>query len=106
MRSIFGNMQTMELQQKIITTGKSGAKKEDWQKIENISISVFKNSDSISVDSVRYNNSTHIGFTFYKNICIGKSRLKDCEGNIYTITGTTMTGRLNNLMLKVVDTNV
>ena len=68
--------------------------------------SIYKNSDNISTQSVRYNLSTHTGLTFYKNIKEGINRLVDSDGIIYNITGANGKGRLNSLLLKVVDVNV
>lgn len=104
--SINSNMKAMTLQAKKKVESKSGAVKEAWEDVEEIYVSVFKNSDSISTQSVRYNLSTHNGFTFYKNIKEGINRLVDSEGVIYNITSANAKGRLCNLSLKVVDTNV
>lgn len=104
--SINSNMKAVTLQLKTKIEGKSGAIKETWKDVEEIYVSIYKNSDNISTQSVRYNLSTHTGLTFYKNIKEGINRLVDSSGVIYDITSANSQGRLNNLLLKVVDTDV
>lgn len=103
---INSNMKAMTLQIKKKNEGKSGAVKEEWQDMCIIYVSIYKNSDMISIQSVKYNLSTHTGLTFYKNIKEGINRLVDNDGVTYDITSANGQGRLNNLLLKVVDTNV
>ena len=104
--SINSNMKAVTLQVKTKIEGKSGAVKEGWQDVDTIYVSIYKNSDNISTQSVRYNLSTHTGLTFYKNIKEGINRLVDSDGIIYNITGANGKSRLNRLLLKVVDVNV
>ena len=104
--SINSNMKAMTLQKKKKVESKSGAVKETWQDVDTIYVSIYKNSDNISTQSVRYNLSTHTGLTFYKNIKEGINRLVDSDGIIYNITGANGKSRLNSLLLKVVDVNV
>lgn len=104
--SINSNMKAMALQLKIKTEGKSGAIKEEWQDVDTIYVSIYKNSDMISTQSVKHNLSTHTGLTFYRDIKEGINRLVDSNGIIYDITSANNQGRLNNLLLKVVDLNV
>lgn len=104
--SINSNMKAMTLQAKEKVPSKSGALKYDWKDKGVIYVSLFKNSDSISIQSVRYNQSTHTGLTFSKEVKEGINRLVDNEGTMYDVTGANPQGRLNNLLLKVVDTNV
>lgn len=104
--SITSNMETMTLQVKEKVESKTGATKWDWKPVKEINVSMFKTNDMINTQSIRYNESSHVGFTFYKNIKEGINRLVDGEGVIYNITGANNKGRLCNLLLKVVDTNV
>jgi hypothetical protein len=104
--SINSNMQAVKLQEKKKVDTKSGAKKYDWVDKETIYVSIYKTNDMINTQSVRYNESTHTGLTFYKNIKEGINRLLDNNGVIYEIKGANPQGRLTNLLLKVVDTNV
>lgn len=104
--SINSNMRAMTLQVKKKVESKSGAVKGAWQDVDTIYVSIYKNSDMISTQSIKYNLSTHTGLTFYKNIKEGINRLIDKDGIIYNITSANGQGRLNNLLLKVVDTNV
>ena len=103
--SIVSNMKEVTLQKKAKTTTPLGSVKETWTDDKKILVCIFKNSDSISIQSVKYNNSTHTGLTSCKELKEGLNRIVD-DNNIYEITGANSTGRLNNLMLKVVDTDV
>lgn len=104
--SINSNMKAMTLQVKKKVESKSGASKYNWITEATIYVSIFKTNDMISTQSIKYNESSHVGLTFYKNIKEGINRLIDSEGAIYNITGANSKGRLCNLLLKVVDTNV
>lgn len=83
----------------------SGAEKEIWEDVKEIYVSIFENNDILNTQSVRYNESTHTGLTFYKDIKEHKNRL--VKGDvIYSITSAKTKGRLTTLLLKVVDTDV
>ncbi len=104
--SINSNMKAMTLQIKEKVPSKSGAPKYDWLDKGVIYVSIFKTNDMINTQSVRYNQSTHTGLTFNKEIKEGINRLIDTEGTIYEVIGANNQGRLNNLLLREVDINV
>ena len=83
----------------------SGAEKEIWEDVKEIYVSIFENNDTLNTQSVKYNESTHTGFTFYKDIKENKNRLVK-EDIIYNITSAKTKGRITTLLLKVVDTDV
>lgn len=103
--SIISNMEAVILQVKTRVETKSGYK-DTWADKETIYVSIYKTNDMINTQSVKYNESTHTGLTFYKDIKEGVNRLLDDKGFIYEIKGANPKGRLTNLLLKVVDTNV
>lgn len=83
----------------------SGASKEVWVVDKEIYIAIYDIDDRINTQSVRFNNSTHTGLTAEKSIREGINRLNG-KGTIYTIEGCKLKGRLTQLLLKKVDTNV
>lgn len=100
--SIASNMKEYTLQKYETIKSPSGAKKQQWIDDKTIMISVFDTSSTLVTNNVKYNESSHCAFTFYKGIDKAKNRLKDSEGNIYTITDCKATGRLTSLLLKKV----
>lgn len=106
--SINSNMGKVTLQLKEIVESPTGAKKEKWIDKDIINISIFKTNDTSNIQSVKYNESTHVAVTFYSNIDTNNYsnyRLIDNNGVIYNITSATP-GRKLTLLLKVVSTNV
>lgn len=103
--SIASNMKQYSLQKYDIIKSPSGVKKQQWVDDKIIMISIFDTSSTLVTNNVKYNESTHCAFTFYKGIDKTKNRLKDSEGNIYTINDCKVTGRLINLLLKKVETD-
>ena len=103
--SIVSNMKSMQLQTKEKVKTPSGAIKETWVDKKIILVSVFKNNDMINTQSIRYNESSHTGLTFNKEVKEGASRLVD-NNIVYEVISANSQGRINNLLLKVVDTNV
>lgn len=103
--SINSNMKAMMLQVKKKIPSLSGATKYEWSNEALIYVSIFKKNNMINTQSVKYNESTHSGLTFYKGIKPGINRLLD-KDIIYEIKEVNNNGRITNLLLKVVDTNV
>ena len=93
------------LQVKSIKEMPSGAEKEIWEDVEEIQVSIFESNDTLNTQSVRYNESTHTGLTFYKDIKEHKNRLVK-DNVIYNITSSKTRGRMTTLLLNVVDTDV
>ena len=101
--SIASNMKEYTLQKYDTVKSPSGAKKQSWVDDKAIMISIFDTSSTLVTNNVKYNESSHCAFTFYKGIDKVRNRLKDIEGNIYTITDCKATGRLTSLLLKKVE---
>ncbi|UBK38679.1 hypothetical protein KLF44_04500 [Clostridium perfringens] len=100
--SINSNMKSLILQEnrEIITT--SMARKKEWEDLEEpILIAIYETDSRVNTNNARYNDSTHIGLTFNKEIS-SKNRLKDGD-KIYTITGVNPQGRLSQVFLKVIE---
>lgn len=103
--SVITDMKPITLQEKVKIKSPSGAIKEDWKDIKTIDLALYLTDDMKYTQSVRYNESTHTGITFYK--CLDKHINRFKEGStIYSITKLNERGRFTNLLLKVIDTNV
>lgn len=103
--SVITDMKPIILQEKGESNSPSGAEKEEWKDIKTIDLALYLTNDMKYTQSVRYNESTHTGITFYKGLDKHTNRFKD-GSTIYTITKLNERGRLTTLLLKVVDTNV
>ena len=103
--SIIADMKPITIQKKVKVESPSGAIKEDWADVVSVGMALYLTDDMKYTQSVRYNESTHVGLTFNKDIDKNKHRLRDGD-TIYTITKINTKGRLTSLLLKVVDTDV
>lgn len=103
--SVITDMKPITLQEKVKIKSPSGAIKEDWKDIKIIDLALYLTDDMRYTQSVRYNESTHTGITFYKGLDKHINRFKE-GSTIYSITKLNERGRFTNLLLKVVDTNV
>lgn len=102
--SIVADMKPIILQVKEKIKKPSGAIVETWQDIKTIDLALYLTNDMKYTQSVRYNESTHTGITFYKGLDKHTNRFRDGD-TIYTITKVNERGRLTSLLLKVVETN-
>lgn len=103
--SVITDMKPIILQEKVKSKSPSGATKEDWRDIKTIDLALYLTDDMRYTQSVRYNESSHTGLTFYKDIDKSNNRLR-LGNTIYTITKVNPKSRLTTLLLKVLDTNV
>ncbi|NFE59113.1 hypothetical protein [Clostridium sp. ZBS3] len=103
--SINSNMKPIMLQKKGKVKSPTGAPKEQWVDVKIINVAIFKTNDMLNTNSTKYNESSHTGLTFYKDVKEGINRLIK-DNLVYNVTSANSQGRLNNLLLKVVDTNV
>lgn len=103
--SFITDMKPIMLQIKTTIEGTSGADREVWSDVKTIDVAIYLTDDMKNTNSVRYNESTHTGLTFYKGLDKHINRFKDGE-IIYTITKLNERSRLTSLLLKVVDTDV
>lgn len=103
--SINREMKSVMLQESTPGASLTGAKKKVWVDKGMIDVAIYKTSDILNTQSVRYNESSHTGLTWEKGIKENMHRLKDGD-IIYNITSADGKGRLTTLLLKVVDTGV
>ncbi|AOR24305.1 hypothetical protein [Clostridium taeniosporum] len=103
--SINADMKPIMLQKKKMVKSPTGAKKEQWVDVKIINVALYKTNDMLNTNSIKYNESSHTGLTFYKDVKEGINRLVK-DKLVYNVTSANPQGRLNNLLLKVVDTNV
>ncbi|MGL6186095.1 MAG: hypothetical protein ACRC1T_12030 [Clostridium chrysemydis] len=100
--SINSEMRKLTLQENKEIITKSMARKKDWVDVEEpILIAIYETDSRVNTNNAKWNESTHIGLTFNKDIT-PKNRLKDGE-KIYTITGVNPQGRLYQVFLKVIE---
>lgn len=102
--SFIADMKPIMLQVKAKVKKPSGATAETWQDVQNIDVAIYNTDDMKVTQSVRYNQSSNVGISFYKAIDKDMNRLVDGT-TIYTITKVNPRGRLTSLLLKAVDTN-
>ncbi len=102
--SIITDMKPIMLQGKVEIEMPSGSKKESWNDIKTIDVAIYLIDDMKNTQSVRYNESSNTGITFFKGIDKNINRLKDGDV-IYTITKVNSKGRFTALLLKAIDIN-
>ncbi|TGY43183.1 hypothetical protein E5346_12575 [Clostridium perfringens] len=100
--SINSNMKSLILQEYRDIITPSMTRKKEWVDLENpILISIYETDSRVNTNNARYNESSHIGLTFSKEIS-AKNRLKDGD-KIYNIIGVNLQGRLSQVFLKVIE---
>lgn len=97
-------MKTLKLQGSTSVSSNSGAKKQTWHDIKNISVSICQIDETRVIQSVKYKDSTHSGVTYEKGIKSDKNRLLDSNGDIYEIVSAAGDYRMTNLLLRRVET--
>ena len=100
--SIISDMKPIILQEKIKVISETGAIKYKWVDVKEINATVYLVNDMRNTQSIIYNESTHVGLTYYKDIGNNSNRLKDGE-TIYTITKINPRGRFTSMLLKVIE---
>lgn len=107
MASINRDMGKIFLDKKTKTRTPSGAEKWNWDTENSIEIEVaiYDIDDRINTQNARFNDSSHIGLTRYKDIKEGLNRLRKGD-MIYNILSSKSKGRFTQLLLKRVDTDV
>lgn len=103
--SINSEMKKVKLQVKEKVESPSGAEKIIWKDVKDTLVAIYKTNDTLNTQSIKYNSSSHTGLTFNKEIKESVNRLVDNEV-VYEVVGANPKGRLNSLLLKVVDTDV
>lgn len=105
--SINAEMKPYIIQNKIKIRSQSGAESTSWNCGRPIHVVIKKTNDLLNTQSARYNESTHTGLTRCKYIKAYTNRLLEIEtGSIYEILSVANDGRITNLLLKKVETDV
>lgn len=99
--SVNRDMKKYMLQENKPGRSSSGAGKANWVDVKEIDVAVYKKNDMKVVASEKYIESSHTGLTHCRDIAADKYRLVR-GGVVYQITDCNSTGRLTNLLLKVV----
>lgn len=89
-------------EKKLVGSSKTGSKKYGWLTIAEIDISLYKTNSMAMTQSIKYQESTHVGITWYKGVeeCDqGKYRLVIAD-KVYDVTSSNPTGRRTVLLLK------
>lgn len=98
--SIYTDSVPAMLQMNIQEQGLSGALKKAWVDVSRIEVSIYDNDAFKSSQSVKYEQSTHNGCTFYKNLVPGEEYRLIVGTNIYEITTFNTSGRFTTLLMK------
>lgn len=105
--SINSNMKDYMVESKVKIRTASGADRQEWTENRPIKASLFKTNELRQTQSLKYSESTHTGLTRCKYIKANTNRLKEMEtGTVFEILSATSDGRMTNLLLKAVDTDV
>lgn len=102
--SINREMHPVTLQVRKKKESPTGAASYEWIDYSTIDVAIYKTNDTLNTQSIRYNESSHTGLTYEKEIKENQCRLKD-QGIIYEVTSADPKGRLTTLLLKAVDTD-
>lgn len=81
----------------------SGAPCNNYVAIEDTQASIYKNDSFKSVQSVKYEQSTHNALTFYKGFENGKEYRLQIGSTIMDVTYFNIVGRFTTLLLKEID---
>lgn len=99
--SIARDMKNCSLMEKKKKRTSSGAEKEYWEKKKDIRLAVYKKNDILKYGSERYNDASHVGLTYEKEIKAGKHKVKYL-GREMDVLECNSNGRLTLLILKEV----
>lgn len=85
----------------------SGSDRREWTPSRPIKVSIFKINEQRQTLSLKYSESTHTGLTQCKYIKANTNRLINTKtGAIYNILSAANDGRMTNLLLALVETDV
>lgn len=99
--SINSNMRSFKIQASEEVLTPSLSRKKEWVDKEDVLVAIYETDSRVNTNNAIYNESSHIGLTFNKNIS-SNHRLNDGD-KIYIINGSIPQGRLNQLFLKVIE---
>ncbi|WP_404988173.1 hypothetical protein [Clostridium culturomicium] len=100
--AIITDMKPIMLQERKKVPTNSGSPKYEWVDLKLIDVAIYLTDDMKNTQSIRYNESSNTGITFFKEIDKVKNRFRDGE-IIYTITKVNPKGRFTTMLLKVVE---
>lgn len=101
--SIYTDMVTVRLERNDALAGLSGALKDNWIKVDDINVAIYKNDSFKTTTNVKYESSSHSGLTFWKGFEEGKEYRMLIGMSKYDITYFNETGRTTTLLLKQVN---
>ena len=78
----------------------SGAQTENYVKVSNINVAIYKNDSFKSVQSVKYTESSHNGITMFRDFDDKKEYRIKIDGAEFDITYFNTQGRFATLLLK------
>ena len=80
--------------------GLNGAQKENFIPVAEIEVVIYKNDSFKSIQSVKYEQSTHNGLTFYKGFEDGKEYRLQIGMTVMDVTYFNVVGKYTTLLLK------
>lgn len=98
--SVFLDMQPVMLQVNKAVSGASGALKTQWQDICEIDVAIYDNDAFKSTQSAKYEQSTHNGCTYFKDLIPGSEYRLILGDYAYNLTSFNTSGRMTTLLLK------
>ena len=98
--SVFTDMSPALLQVSDKMKGSSGALKDVWVDVGKLDIAIYDNDAFKSTQSVKYEQSTHTGCTYFKELDHGKGYRIVQGMYIYVVTSFNTSGRITTLLLK------
>lgn len=102
--SVNRDMRSYGLFKKERARSPSGATREAWHKERDINVAVYKTDDRLMSGNERYNQITHTGQTYYKEMKAGTYQIRR-DGRIFDVIGFNPDGRLSVMSLKEVDSD-
>lgn len=98
--SIYTDMINAKLQINQPIEGASGAQKDNYVEVKEINISIYKSDSFKSVQSSKYEESTHNGITFEKGFVDGYEYRIVVGSTCFDVTYFNTCGRFTTLLLK------
>lgn len=101
--SVYTDMVPAELAVNIPIKGKSGVKKDNFEKITDIQVAVYKNDSFKTTQNEKYKQSTHNALTFCKDFEENKEYKLRIGTTEMEVVYFNLTGRYTTLLLKEID---
>ncbi|MFM1538798.1 phage head completion protein [Helcococcus bovis] len=100
--SVNSRMKEVDIYELTEQTSKSGAKKQEWNKIKTILASIYQANQFASVDNYRNVETTHQALTHYKGLIAGKYRVIQGDKK-YEVLSIDNNHRLTVIILKEIN---